>query len=151
MKRLAIILLSFLFFVVSKAQVITFVSLGNTTLKKEANGSFAEAKTWRIQQMEISVNLDQKRIQFFSKGILDSDSFSLKKEISLVEELEFPNGDDQMIKGFSGIDDEGRKCMVRFKPFNYEKMLHRELQIEYRDLAEIYRLNRLGEDPTKLN
>jgi plastocyanin domain-containing protein len=149
MKKTILTLLSILFFSIPKAQVTTFLSFGVTISHRDAEGNFAEVKRSIIQEMHITVNLDQNKIQFLSKGMLSRDTFKLKNEITVLNEIKTPDmGKDKKTKLFSGIDGRGTKCIVRLKPIrDARKMLDGELEVEYIDRTETYKLRTPRHDP----
>ena len=146
MNKTILTILSFLFFSVPKAQVATFLSLGVTISQKNAEGNLAEVKRTMIQEMQIIVDLDQNKIQILSKGMLSRDTFKLKKEITVLNEIKSPDKvKDQKTRLFSGIDGLGTKCIIRLKPIrDARKMLKGELEVEYVDRTEIYKLRTPG-------
>ena len=145
MKKAILTILSFLVFFISKSQVTEFLSLQSAVSPKDSKGNFVQVKEWLGQEIHISFNLSQKKVQFFSKGMLDRDTFSLKKEILIVSR-DIVN--DKMIKEFSGIDRSGKKCLVKLKLITDEyKMQDGELRVEYLDGEEIYKIRTLRFNP----
>lgn len=142
MKKTIVSIIAFLFFLISKAQVAEFLSLQSTTLGKDSKGDFVEVKEWIGQEININFDLTQKKVQFFSKGMLDRDRFNLKKEIFILNKGTSPdivNG--KMMWEFSGTDKTGKKCTVKLKLIKDEyKMQDGELRVEYLDCAEIYKI-----------
>ena len=149
MKRTILTILSFLVFLISKAQVAEFLSLQSTTLPKNSKGDLVRVKVWIGQEIHISFNLNQKRVQFFSKGMLDRDTFSLKKEIFILNKSAFPNiGNDEMLIEYSGIDNSGKKCVVKLKLVKDEyQMQDGELRVEYMDTEEVYKIRNFRLNP----
>jgi hypothetical protein len=142
MKKIMVTLLSCMFFFALNAQVVNFQSLGTATLERDAKGNFSHVKHFIVQEMRISVNLTQNKLQFFSKGIFDRDNFDLKKEITILSKITSPNtSNEQMTKVFSGMDEQGIKCIVRFELIkDDDKIQDGKLQVEYIDHAESYNL-----------
>lgn len=146
MKKTIVTVLSFLFFVGAKAQVAQFLSLQSATSFKDAKGNFVEAREWIGQQMHLSFDLSRKKLQFFSKGLLDTDSFSLKKEILILNKRpSLGMGGDKV---FSAVDESGRHCIVRLTITSDEFKTQRgELRLEYLDRAEIYKIQPARPNP----
>lgn len=149
MKKTIATLLSFLFFLVSEAQVGEFLSLGSAISVKDSTGKFIEVKKWTIQQVHIKFNSIQKKIQFFSKGMSDRDTFSLQKEIFILDKSTSPDFDDNKAREFSGTDKAGRNCIIRLRLIKDQyKMQDGELRIEYAGHAEIYTIRAFRRNPT---
>lgn len=150
MKKVLLTGFCFLFFLVSKAQVAAFESLGFATSEKDVKGNFVQIKKWTVQEIHINFDLSQKKVQFFSKGMFDRDTFSLAKEILILHKITAPDRvDDNRMWEFSGKDRSGKECIIRLKLINDEyKMQDGELRIEYLDRAETYKIRTLKPDPT---
>ena len=149
MKRAILTILSFSVFLISKAQVAEFLSLQSTTLPKNYKGDLVRVKIWIGQKIHISFNLNQKRVQFFSKGMLDRDTFILEKEISILNKSASPNiGNDEMLIKYSGIDNSGKKCVVKLKLVKDEYQIQDgELRVEYMNTEEVYKIRNFRLDP----
>ena len=149
MKKTILTVLSFLLFIILKAQAVTFLSLGVTILNRDEEGNDAELKRAIIREMHIQINSDQKKIQFLSKGMFSSDTFSLKKEISISKKITTPNiRKDKTTMVFLGTDESGRNCIIRLKMNKDEyKVGEGELQLEYGDRKEIYKLRTMDLNP----
>ena len=149
MKKTIATILSFLFLLASKAQVAKFVSLQSATSAKDVKGNFVEPKEWIGREININFDLSEKKVRFFSKGMLDRDTFSLKKELFILNKSSSPNIiDEKMIQEFSATDKLGKKCIVRLKLINDKfKIQDGELRVEYLDRAEIYKIRALRHNP----
>lgn len=148
MKRTIVSILSLLFFLISKAQVAEFLSLQSATSGKDSKGDFIEAKVWIGQETYIYFDLSQKKVQFFSKGMLDRDTFSLKKEIFLNEGTSPDIVNDKMMWNFLGTDKTGKQCTVRLKLIRDEfKIQDGELRVEFLGRAEIYKIRTFRHNP----
>jgi hypothetical protein len=150
MKKTIVTILSFFIFLLSKAQVAEFLSLQSATSAKDSKGNFVQVREWIGQEMYIKFDIGRGKVQFFSKGMLDRDTFSLKKEILISNRSASPGIiDEEMIRGFFGIDRSGKRCTVRLKLTKDEyKMLDGQLRVEYQDSAEIYKIRTLKHNPT---
>jgi hypothetical protein len=149
MKKIIIIILSILFSITSQAQIAEFFSLQSASLEKDSNGNFGEVERWIGQEIYINIDLTQKKVALFSKGMLDRDTFRLMKEISisykspLSEEV-----NENLVREFSGIDKLGKQCTVALKLFkDAYKTQDGELRVEYSDRAEIYRIRAVRHNP----
>ena len=144
MKKSILTLISFSFLFITNAQVVTFLSLGSATVERDAKGNFADVKIWVVKQRHINFDMTQNKLQFLSEGLLDTDTFSLNKEISILNKITSPNIFDEQTRVYAGLDQEGRKCIVRFKVSKDGFIIVQdgELQIEYIDHAEIYSLRK---------
>jgi hypothetical protein len=75
-----------------------------------------DVKEWIGQEVYIKFTLSEKKFQFFSKGMLERDTLSLKKEIFIVNKSASPDIiNDKMMREFSGMDRSGKKSTVRLK------------------------------------
>ncbi|TDH28725.1 hypothetical protein EXU57_01225 [Segetibacter sp. 3557_3] len=145
MRRITLTLLCVLFIVGLKAQAVTFLSLGFSVAQKDMNGNVTRVKERMLQQMHIHFDLDQKRILFRSTGMFSTDTFHVKKTISISGDMKSPSFEkDSTTMVFSGVDDSGQNCTVRLKVRRDEyKTRGEELQIEYLQHTESYSLQAL--------
>jgi hypothetical protein len=148
MKGTIITILSFLFFLTSKAQVAEFLSLQSATTWKDSMGNFLQVNEWIGQEIYIKLNLGEKKVQFFSKGMVDRDTFTIKKEIFLLNKSTSPDIVTDKMMEFPGIDKSGEKCVVRLNLITDKyKMQGGELQVVYLDRTEIYKIRNFSQKP----
>ena len=149
MKKTVVILLSLFIFITAKAQVAEFFSFQSASLNKDSKGNFVEVKEWIGQEVYINFDLRLKKVQFFSKGMLDRDTFRLIREILVSQKSASPDIiNDEAMREFAGIDRWGKHCIVRLRlTKDAYKTQDGELRVEYADNAKVYKLRIVRDNP----